>query len=48
MSEPSKVEVDNFADESQDLNDSKINGWTRRSLKEGLCGILNCYNKSTS
>ena len=25
-----------------------INEWTRRSRKEGLCGIVNCYNKPTA
>jgi hypothetical protein len=25
-----------------------INEWTRRSRKEGHCGIVNCYNKPTT
>lgn len=25
-----------------------INNWTRRSQMEGLCGIVNCYNKPTT
>ena len=25
-----------------------INEWTRRSRKEGTCGIVNCFNKSTT
>jgi hypothetical protein len=25
-----------------------INTWTLRSQKEGICGIVNCYNKPTT
>jgi hypothetical protein len=24
-----------------------INEWTRRSRKQGICGIVNCFNKPT-
>jgi hypothetical protein len=24
-----------------------INEWTHKSLKEGICGIVNCFNKPT-
>jgi hypothetical protein len=26
---------------------NQINEWTRRSLKEGICGIVNCLNTPT-
>ena len=47
MSEPAEIEVDDWM-RGGELNETEINEWTRRSLKEGLCGILNCYNKPTS
>jgi hypothetical protein len=27
--------------------EEEINEWTRRSRKEGICGIVNCFNKPT-
>lgn len=27
--------------------ENKIDEWTRRSLKEGICGIVDCLNKPT-
>jgi hypothetical protein len=24
---------------------NKLNEWTKRSRKEGICGIVNCFNK---
>jgi hypothetical protein len=46
MSEPSRVEVDNYSNDFQKNFDEKaISIWIKRSQKEGLCGILNCYNK---
>ena len=28
--------------------EKEINEWTRRSRKEGICGIVNCFNKPTT
>jgi hypothetical protein len=28
--------------------EGEINEWTRRSLKEGECGIVDCFNKPTT
>ena len=28
--------------------EEEINEWTRRSRKEGVCGIINCFNKPTT
>jgi hypothetical protein len=28
-------------------NEEQINEWTRRSRKEGVCGIVDCFNKPT-
>ena len=30
-----------------ELTEEEITEWTHRSRKEGLCGIVNCYNKPT-
>jgi hypothetical protein len=46
LSEPTKVQVDKFTKPDDKFSETKINEWTHRSQKEGLCGILNCYNKS--
>ena len=27
--------------------EEEINEWTKRSRKEGVCGIVNCFNKPT-
>jgi hypothetical protein len=35
-------------DADNDLpTEAEINEWTRRSRKEGICGIVNCFNKPT-
>jgi len=31
-----------------ELTEAEINEWTSRSLKRGICGIVNCFNKPTS
>ncbi|MGA7368377.1 MAG: hypothetical protein WBX01_04560 [Nitrososphaeraceae archaeon] len=28
--------------------EQEINEWTRRSIKEGMCGIVNCFNIPTT
>lgn len=28
--------------------EERINEWTRRSRKEGVCGIISCFNKPTT
>jgi hypothetical protein len=28
--------------------EKEINEWIRRSRKEGICGIVNCFNKPTT
>jgi hypothetical protein len=28
--------------------EEEINEWTRKSLKSGICGIVNCLNKPTN
>ncbi|MGH9925032.1 MAG: hypothetical protein ACRD5B_06600 [Nitrososphaeraceae archaeon] len=28
-------------------NEEEINEWTRRLGKEGICGVVNCFNKPT-
>ena len=28
--------------------EKEINEWTRRSEKEGICGIVSCFNKPTT
>jgi hypothetical protein len=34
--------------EPSDLpSEEEINEWTRRSRNEGICGIVNCFNKPT-
>jgi hypothetical protein len=39
----SKLEV---ANNKNDLpTEQEINEWTKRSLKEGICGIVTCFNK---
>ena len=32
----------------KEFTEAEINEWTSRSLKEGICGIINCSNKPTS
>jgi hypothetical protein len=27
--------------------EEEINEWTKRSKKDGICGIVNCFNKTT-
>jgi hypothetical protein len=27
--------------------EEEINDWTKKSRKEGICGIINCFNKLT-
>jgi hypothetical protein len=27
--------------------EKEINEWTKRSRKEGICGIVSCFNKPT-
>jgi hypothetical protein len=34
--------VYNLSDEEKEMNE-----WTRRSRKEGLCGIVKCFNNPT-
>lgn len=36
------------ADTTDQFVEEIISNWTRRSQKEGLCGIVNCYNKPTA
>ena len=36
------------ADTTDQFVEEIISNWTRRSQKEGLCGIVNCYNKTTT
>jgi hypothetical protein len=31
-----------------EVSEIKINAWTRRSQKEGICGILNCFSQRTN
>ena len=35
--------VYNFSNEEREMNE-----WTRRSRKEGICGIVKCFNKPTT
>ena len=46
MSKPSKVDVDSFT-RPDNPTEEEIDEWTRRSRKEGICGIVDCYNKPT-
>lgn len=41
------VEVDLFARSNDGPTQTEINEWTRRSQKEGICGIVNCFKKPT-
>lgn len=45
MSELSKVEAKKFPHTNALPTEQEINEWTKRSRKEGICGILNCFNK---
>jgi hypothetical protein len=31
-----------------EITEAKINEWTSRSLKEGICGVVNCFKKPTT
>lgn len=43
MSTPVNVDIEN------DLpTEEEINEWIRRSRKEGICGIVSCFNKPTT
>jgi hypothetical protein len=35
--------VYNLSNEEKEMNE-----WTRRSSKEGICGIVKCFNKPTT
>ena len=35
--------VYNFSNEEREMNE-----WTRRSRKEGICGIVKCFNEPTT
>ncbi|MFZ0554914.1 MAG: hypothetical protein WBL68_15270 [Nitrososphaeraceae archaeon] len=30
------------------LTENEINEWTRKSRKEGICGIVSCFNRPTT
>ena len=47
MPKSSKVEAEKFARIGDFPTEHEINEWTRRSLREGICGIVNCFNKPT-
>jgi len=48
LSEPTKVQVDKFTKPDDEISEEIINYWAQRSRKEGLCGIVDCYNKPIS
>lgn len=48
MPDPTKVDVEKFIRPKHEFTESEISKWTRRSQKEGLCGILNCYITPTT
>jgi hypothetical protein len=43
-----KLKVDEFTGQYYLPNEQEINEWTLRSRKEGICGIVNCFNKPTT
>jgi hypothetical protein len=47
VSELPNVETDLFARLNDEPTQTEINEWTRRSQKEGICGIVNCLEKPT-
>ena len=46
MSEPSKADTNKF-NQNGLPTEKEINEWTKRSRTEGICGIVNCFNKPT-
>ena len=47
MSEQPNVEVDLSVRSNDGPTQNEIDEWTRRSQKEGICGIVNCFKKPT-
>ena len=47
MSKPLKEDVNLFTRPNNQPTDKEINEWTRKSRKEGICGIVDCFNKPT-
>ena len=42
-----KLKVDEYTINSEVPTEDEINEWTKRSRREGICGIVNCFNKPT-